>query len=198
MTTTDILVIAGGTAAAHLARSARVVLAEAEHAPGHHTTGRSAAIWIGACGPPDAQALARASRGLLFAPPAGFTGVPLARPRIVPRLAPADETDSDPCDAAPDEYDVALGIARAQQAREIEVRRVVRAWAGLRSVTPDRGLAIGQGRLPGLFWMAGQGGYGIQTSPAAGRLLVALVLKEAPEEAPLPVLGRLDPRSFPA
>jgi D-arginine dehydrogenase len=364
MTSTDILVIGGGiagaTAAAHLAPRARVVLAEAEHVPGHHTTGRSAAIWIGAYGPPDAQALSRASREFFHAPPTGFTEAPLARPRSVltlapadqaaamaekrratpgfqdvpdprallpairpgyaaeaglepdcfdmdvaalhqgflrqvtraggtlaldtriaalrregglwratatdgatlsaaavvnaagawadevaasagePRLglqpkrrtaalvaadpwdptgwpvvadaahswyakpqpgrqlliSPADETDSDPCDAAPDEYDVALGIARAQEALEIAPRRVIRAWAGLRSFTPDRGLAIGKGRSPGFFWMAGQGGYGIQTSPAAGRLLAALVLGEEPEPALLPVLPRLDPRRF--
>ncbi|MFN6955775.1 MAG: NAD(P)/FAD-dependent oxidoreductase [Acetobacteraceae bacterium] len=366
MTTTDILVIGGGiagaTAAAHLAPRARVLLAEAEHAPGHHTTGRSAAIWIGAYGPPDAQALSRASRAFFNAPPEGFTEAPLAKPRAVLTLAPAaqaaamagkrretpgfqdvpdpralvpalregyaaeagmepdcfdmdvaalhqgflrqvarhggvialdtrivslrragglwhatatdgstitaarvvnaagawadevaaaagepriglqpkrrtaalipadpwdpagwpvvadaahswyakpqpgrqllvspaDETDSPPCDAAPEEYDVALGIARMQEALDVPVRRVVRAWAGLRSFTPDRGLAIGAGRSPGFFWMAGQGGYGIQTSPAAGRLLAALALGEPPEDALLPVLPRLDPTRFPA
>jgi D-arginine dehydrogenase len=103
---------------------------------------------------------------------------PEARRKLM--LSPVDETDSEPTDAQPDEYDVALAVDRMQQALDIEVRRIEHRWAGLRSFTPDRGLAIGQGSAPGFFWMCGQGGYGIQTAPAAGRLLAALVRGEAP------------------
>jgi D-arginine dehydrogenase len=90
-------------------------------------------------------------------------------------VSPADETDSAPCDAQPDEYDVAVAIDRMQQALDIPVARIEHRWAGLRSFTPDRGLAIGQGTETGFFWMVGQGGYGMQTAPAAGALLAALV-----------------------
>ena len=90
-------------------------------------------------------------------------------------VSPADETDCDPCDAQPDEYDVALAVDRMQQALDIPVSRIEHRWAGLRTFTPDRGLAIGQGTEPGFHWMVGQGGYGMQTAPAAGRLLAALV-----------------------
>ena len=90
-------------------------------------------------------------------------------------VSPADETDSDPCDAQPDEYDVAVAVDRMQQALDIPVARIEHRWAGLRSFTPDRGLAIGEGTERGFFWMVGQGGYGMQTAPAAGALLAALV-----------------------
>ena len=110
-------------------------------------------------------------------------------------VSPADETDSDPCDAQPDEYDVAVAVDRMQQALDIPVNRIEHRWAGLRSFTPDRGLAIGEGVERGFFWMVGQGGYGMQTAPAAGRLLAALVNGADPGElaaaAPL-----CDPRRF--
>lgn len=100
-----------------------------------------------------------------------------ARPEAQRKLmvSPADEADSAPCDAQPDEFDVAVAIDRMQQALDIPVARIEHRWAGLRSFTPDRGLAIGQGTEPGFFWMVGQGGYGMQTAPAAGALLAALV-----------------------
>ena len=98
---------------------------------------------------------------------------PEARRKLM--VSPADETDTAPCDAQPDEYDVAVAIDRMQQALDIPVARIEHRWAGLRTFTPDRGLAIGQGTERGFFWMVGQGGYGMQTAPAAGRLLAALV-----------------------
>jgi D-arginine dehydrogenase len=116
---------------------------------------------------------------------------PEARSKLL--LSPADETDSEPCDARPDELDIALAIDRAQQALAIEVTRVEHAWAGLRSFTPDRSLAIGEARdAPGFFWMAGQGGYGIQTAPAAGRLLAGVVLDALPAD-----LARIAPLTDP-
>ena len=94
-------------------------------------------------------------------------------------LSPADETPMPPCDVQPDEMDVAVAVDRVQQAADLPVRRVVRSWAGLRSFTADRTPVVGfdQG-VPGLFWLAGQGGYGIQTAPAMGRLAAALLAGE--------------------
>lgn len=105
---------------------------------------------------------------------------PEARRKLM--VSPADETDSAPCDAQPDEFDVAVAVDRMQQALDIPVARIEHRWAGLRTFTPDRGLAVGQGTEPGFFWMVGQGGYGMQTAPAAGRLLAALVAGEDPRD----------------
>ena len=93
--------------------------------------------------------------------------------------SPADETPSDPCDAWADEMDVAVCIERMQAAADIPVRRVVRSWAGLRSFVADRSPVIGfDDALPGFFWLAGQGGYGVQTAPAAARAAAALARGE--------------------
>ncbi len=94
-------------------------------------------------------------------------------------LSPADETPTVPCDAQPDEIDVAVAIDRVQAATTLEVTRVRRKWAGLRSFAPDRSPVIGYDPdMAGFFWLAGQGGYGIQTAPAAGRLAAALIREE--------------------
>ena len=96
--------------------------------------------------------------------------------------SPADETPSAPCDAAAEELDVAVCIDRMQAAADIPVRRIVRAWAGLRSFVPDRSPVIGfDAEAQGFFWLAGQGGYGVQTAPAAARAAAALA-----RGAPLP------------
>mgnify|MGYP002714570657 CR=1 FL=1 len=80
-----------------------------------------------------------------------------------------------------------------QQALDIEVRRIEHAWAGLRTFTPDGGLAIGwDGAAEGFFWCVGQGGYGIQTAPAAGRLAADLIAGRDPGEAAA-VLPRISP-----
>jgi D-arginine dehydrogenase len=90
-------------------------------------------------------------------------------------ISPADETAMAAADVQPDEIDVAEAIARVEAATALRVRRVVRKWAGLRTFAPDRTLVVGQDPLaPGFIWMAGQGGYGIQTAAAAGRIAVAL------------------------
>jgi D-arginine dehydrogenase len=71
--------------------------------------------------------------------------------------------------------DVAICIERMQAAADIPVRRVVRSWAGLRSFVGDRSPVIGfDDAVPGFFWLAGQGGYGVQTAPAAARTAAAL------------------------
>lgn len=119
---------------------------------------------------------------------------PEARRKLM--VSPADETDMDPHDVQPDELDVAIAVDRMQAALDIPVHRVEHRWAGLRSFTPDRSLAIGPDRdAPGFFWSIGQGGYGIQTAPAAGALLAALVRGADP--GPLaPVMPLVDPNRF--
>ena len=92
-------------------------------------------------------------------------------------LSPHDETDVVPHDVAPEELDVAIAIHRFEAAGAWRVTRRERAWAGLRSFAPDRVPVIGFDRLaPGFFWYAGQGGFGIQTAPAAAALGAALLL----------------------
>jgi len=119
---------------------------------------------------------------------------PEARRKLL--VSPADETDMPPHDVQPDEMDVAIAVDRMQQALDIPVRRVEHRWAGLRSFTPDRSLAIGpDADAPGFFWIIGQGGYGIQTAPAAGALLAALVRGEHPG-ALAPVVPLVDPNRF--
>ena len=92
-------------------------------------------------------------------------------------VSPADETPSPPCDAFPDGIDVATAIDRMQGAADLPVKRVLATWAGLRTFTPDRTPAVGfDGVAEGFFWHVGQGGYGIQTAPAMGRLGASLAL----------------------
>jgi D-arginine dehydrogenase len=111
-------------------------------------------------------------------------------------VTPCDETPMHAHDVQPDELDVAIGIDRMQQALAIEVRRVEHAWAGLRTFAPDRNFVFGfDAAVEGFFWCVGQGGYGIQTAPAAGRLVADLVLGREPGAAGA-VLGALDPGRF--
>ena len=94
-------------------------------------------------------------------------------------LSPADETPSEPCDARPDESDVALAIERVNEATTFAIRSVVTAWAGLRTFAPDRNPVVGPDPdVPGLFWLAGQGGYGIQMAPALARLAATMIRSE--------------------
>jgi len=103
------------------------------------------------------------------------------RPEAGRMLAsPADETLSPPCDAQPEELDVATLIERLQQATTFDITRITARWAGLRTFAPDRSLVAGFDRArPGFFWLAGQGGYGIQTAPAMGQLVAALIRNDA-------------------
>ncbi|MCC6720499.1 MAG: FAD-binding oxidoreductase [Acetobacteraceae bacterium] len=99
---------------------------------------------------------------------------PEARTRLM--ISPADATPTHAHDVQPDELDVAIAVDRMQQMLDIEVRRVERSWAGLRTFAPDGSLCFGfAGDAEGFFWCVGQGGYGIQTSPAAGRLVADMV-----------------------
>lgn len=91
--------------------------------------------------------------------------------------SPADETPSPPCDAKPEELDVARAIDAIGTATTLSIRSVRRAWAGLRTFAPDREPVIGPDPgEPTFVWCAGQGGTGIQTAPAAGALTAALAL----------------------
>jgi D-arginine dehydrogenase len=93
-------------------------------------------------------------------------------------LSPHDETLVEPCDVAPEEYDVALAIARLQEVVDWNIVRLERKWAGLRSFAPDRLPVIGfDTDCPAFFWLAGQGGFGIQTAPAVAALAAALLLE---------------------
>ncbi len=89
--------------------------------------------------------------------------------------SPADETPMPPCDVQPEELDIAIAIDRIQTATTMTVDRVSHQWAGLRSFVADKTPVAGfDPAAPGFFWLAGQGGYGIQTAPALGRVTAAL------------------------
>jgi D-arginine dehydrogenase len=89
--------------------------------------------------------------------------------------SPADETPMAPCDVYPDDVEIAGAIDRIQQCASLPVSHIDRKWAGLRSFVSDGCPVVGYDpHLAGFFWIAGQGGYGIETSPALGRLSASL------------------------
>jgi D-arginine dehydrogenase len=90
--------------------------------------------------------------------------------------SPADEHPSDPCDARPEELDVALAIERVNETTTLGLRSVQASWAGLRTFAADRVPVCGEDvEVPGFWWLVGQGGYGIQTAPAMARCLAGLL-----------------------
>jgi D-arginine dehydrogenase len=98
-------------------------------------------------------------------------------------LSPADETPASACDVQPEDLDVAIAIDRLERATTVDVRRVVRKWAGLRSFVKDRSPCVGfDSRQSGFFWLAALGGYGIQTAPALSLLAAALVLNRGVDD----------------
>lgn len=103
--------------------------------------------------------------------------------------SPADETPVDPHDAFAEEMDIAVAIDRVQQAADLPVHKINHSWAGLRSFTPDRTLVIGaraaagQGQRPQFFWIAGQGGYGVQTAAGAAQCAAEILLHGRVPEA---------------
>lgn len=104
-------------------------------------------------------------------------------------LSPHDETPSPPCDAAPEEIDVAEAVARLHEVVDWRVDRVEHRWAGLRSFAPDRLPVYGfEPAARCFFWFAGQGGFGIQTAPAAAQLAAGVLLGE--------VRGHIDPLPY--
>ena len=90
--------------------------------------------------------------------------------------SPMDEVPSEPTDAQPDEYEVALAAHRMEQRTTVQVRQINSKWAGLRTFTPDRHPAAGFApEAEGFFWLAGQGGFGLQTSPAMAAIAESLI-----------------------
>jgi D-arginine dehydrogenase len=91
-------------------------------------------------------------------------------------ISPADESPRGPCDAQPEELDIAIAIDRFQKATQINVQRVEHSWAGLRTFSPDRNFIVGfDPRITGFFWLAGQGGYGVQSAPGLSQLTNSLL-----------------------
>jgi D-arginine dehydrogenase len=83
-----------------------------------------------------------------------------------------------PCDVQPDELDIATAVDRIERAAAIGVRRISHKWAGLRTFAADITPVVGMDdRCPGFFWVAGQGGYGIQTAPAMARAAARLLVE---------------------
>lgn len=92
-------------------------------------------------------------------------------------MSPADETPSDPCDAQPEEMDIAVCVDRIETAFDLHVQRIENKWAGLRSFVADKAPVAGfSASAPGFYWLAGQGGYGIQSSPALSDFAAAQIL----------------------
>ena len=91
--------------------------------------------------------------------------------------SPCDETPMDPSDVVPEDYEIALVADRVQKATTLEIRHIRRSWAGLRNFVEDRAPVIGEDPgHPGFYWLAGQGGFGIMTAPAAARTTAHLVV----------------------
>ena len=111
-------------------------------------------------------------------------------------VSPADEDPAEPHDAWADDMVLAEGLYRFEQAVTVPVTRVETSWAGLRSFAPDRTPVVGfDPRADGFFWLAGQGGYGVQTAPALAALTVALCSGATPAIEP-EVVAALSPARF--
>jgi glycine/D-amino acid oxidase-like deaminating enzyme len=112
-------------------------------------------------------------------------------------VSPAEEDPvTEPHDAWPEDLTLAEGIARYQAFVTEDVTRLTASWAGLRSFAPDRALVLGPDPTdPSFVWVAGQGGYGFQTAPAASRLVADLVAGRPPELEPA-VVAALSPARF--
>ena len=111
--------------------------------------------------------------------------------------SPADEDPVDPCDIKPREIDVAAGIESVNRATILDVRSVRSTWAGLRTFAPDRVPVVGfDPGAEGFFWCAGQGGTGIQTSPAIASLVADLIGGDAPASPLGDIVAELSPERF--
>ena len=113
-------------------------------------------------------------------------------------LSPHDEIPTEACDAQPEDLDVAIAIDRFEHVVDWRVARLEHKWAGLRSFAPDRLPVYGFApEAEGFFWCAAQGGFGIQTAPAAAKLCAALITGRTPEEVVAGIdPGRYSPRRF--
>jgi D-arginine dehydrogenase len=141
----------------------------------------------GMAGVPPVGLVPKRRTAFTFDPPAGadvarWPGVDLVDESwyVIPNAgrvlgSPADETPSEPCDAQPDEYDVAVAVDRIMTDTTFDIRRLASRWAGLRSFVADKSPVVGfDPSTEGFLWLAGQGGYGIQTSAGMGRLSASL------------------------
>ncbi len=91
-------------------------------------------------------------------------------------LSPANEDPMPPCDVMPEELDIAIAVDRFERTTTMKVERISHRWAGLRSFVADRSPVIGfDPGVEGFFWLAGQGGYGIQMAPGAARAAASLI-----------------------
>ena len=113
-------------------------------------------------------------------------------------ISPADETPSPPCDAYPDDLDIAFAVDRFEKLTRRTVRRVTHRWAGLRTFAPDRNPVLGRdGLAPNFFWHAGQGGVGVQTAPVTAQILTDLILERRTSRALEVInLAQLSPHRF--
>lgn len=115
-------------------------------------------------------------------------------------ISPANEDPSPPCDAWPEEIEVATGAYRVEQATTLTIRSIKSQWAGLRTFARDRTPIVGEAERGGFFWCAGQGGYGVQMAPALARCTAA-VASGSEWPADLAALGvtadTLSPARFP-
>jgi D-arginine dehydrogenase len=103
--------------------------------------------------------------------------------------SPADETPMPPCDVQPEDLDIAILVDRLEKVVTMPIARIENRWAGLRSFVADKTPVVGYDeQVEGLFWLAGQGGYGIQTAPGIARLVAALV-RRRPVPTELAELG---------
>lgn len=103
--------------------------------------------------------------------------------------SPADETPMPPCDVQPDDLDIAILVDRLEKVVDLAIRRIDHRWAGLRSFVRDKTPVVGfDPKVEDFFWLAGQGGYGIQTAPGIARLVAALACRR-PVPADLAALG---------
>ncbi len=104
-------------------------------------------------------------------------------------VSPGDATPSEPCDAQPEEFDVANAVDRFESYTTLEIRRLASRWAGLRTFAQDEQPVAGfAADAPGFLWIAGQGGGGIMSSPALGEL-AALLVRGEPWPARASALG---------
>ncbi len=127
---------------------------------------------------------------LMFGPDENWYAKPDAGALIV---SPADETLMEPMDAWADDMVLAEGLARYESHVTEPVTRMLSNWAGLRSFAPDRNLVLGPDPSdPTFIWMAGQGGYGFQTAPAASQLVADLVGGQTPQ-IPADMVEKLTP-----
>lgn len=130
---------------------------------------------------------------MLFGPGEDWYAKPDAGALIV---SPAEEDLMEPHDAWADDMVLAEGLARYEEMVTEPVTRLLASWAGLRTFSSDRVLVIGRdAREPAFFWLAGQGGYGFQTCPAASRLAADLIGGRTPEIGP-DLVAALDPARF--